>query len=141
MVDSIARVRERVHPVVFPCLTAVAAAGALAYLSHHNPHEAGHYPTCPSLLLFGVYCPGCGSLRALHGLTHGDFAGAWDMNPLAMVVLPWLLWRWLTWLTVTLGAPARRSLAPGWVIATVASGVVVYAIARNIPHFAPYLAP
>ena len=41
----------------------------------------GHYPTCPFLAITGWYCPGCGSLRAVHDLLHGDLAGAVRPQP------------------------------------------------------------
>lgn len=35
----------------------------------------------------GLLCPGCGSLRALHQLLHGNFATALRFNPLLFVTL------------------------------------------------------
>lgn len=106
-----------------------------------NPYETGHYPTCPSLWLTGWYCPGCGSLRALHDLAHFDVVGALGMNPLAVGVVPWLLWRWIAWMLAAAGRPIRRTLAPAWVLYGLAAGVVLYGVARNLPMFAPWLAP
>lgn len=140
-VGLLARTRRAIHPVVFPLVTGAAGAGALVVLSRVNPHEPGHYPTCPSLWLTGLYCPGCGSLRALHDLTHLDLVGAWDMNPLAVIAVPWLAWRWLRWLLETLGVRRERRLAPPWVLWTVFAVVVLFTILRNIPFFSPYLAP
>ena len=45
----------------------------------------------------GVYCPGCGGLRAVNDLTNGDLGAAASSNLLLVVLLPvavlWLL-RW-----------------------------------------------
>src|SRR5690606_29528852 len=53
-----------------PSFLAVTVAGAAATLvvATVSPEEPGHYPTCPFLALTGAWCPGCGSLRALHAL-------------------------------------------------------------------------
>ncbi len=47
-------------------------------------------PICPSALLAGVPCPGCGLTRAALALSQGDLAGATALNPLAIVVVPLL---------------------------------------------------
>ena len=38
----------------------------------------------------GYLCPGCGSQRAIHHLLNLDLAGAWRMNPLFVIALPYL---------------------------------------------------
>lgn len=124
-----------------PLATAAVSVAALALVATVDPHEAGHYPTCPSLWLTGWYCPGCGSLRALHDLAHLDLMGALSMNPLAVVVVPWLLWRWIGWMLSVSGRPLKRSPAPGWALYLLAAGMVLYGVARNIPALAPWLAP
>jgi hypothetical protein len=43
---------------------------------------------CPTALLFGVPCPGCGLTRATLALLHGDVAGALRLHPLAPVLAP-----------------------------------------------------
>ncbi|GMA37439.1 DUF2752 domain-containing protein [Demequina litorisediminis] len=52
----------RLHPLVVPLAVGAGALAAVTYVGNVDPHEGGHYPTCPSLLLTGFYCPGCGSL-------------------------------------------------------------------------------
>ncbi|PYV86056.1 MAG: hypothetical protein DMG90_22080 [Acidobacteria bacterium] len=44
--------------------------GTLTILRTSNPASSGIFPPCPFLWLTGFYCPGCGSLRALHQLLH-----------------------------------------------------------------------
>lgn len=124
-----------------PAAVAAAAVGATVYLAAVNPHEGGNYPTCPSLLITGWYCPGCGTLRAIHDLAHGDVMGALGMNILAVVAIPWLVWRWYTWASAAAGRPWQRTPAPAWVIYALAAAIVVYWVARNVPVLAPYLAP
>src|SRR5579864_5631489 len=55
-----------------------------------DPATSGAFPPCPVHYLTGWYCPGCGSLRALHQLLHGNLRAAWAMNPLTVILLPFL---------------------------------------------------
>ncbi len=124
-----------------PLVVGAAGLAATAYIASVDPHEGGHYPTCPSLYLTGFYCPGCGSLRAIHDLAHLDLAGAWGMNPLAVIALPWLAWRWLRWALESAGVSVTTRPAPGWALYLLAGAVILYGILRNIPALAPWLAP
>jgi hypothetical protein len=45
-------------------------------------------PTCPTALLLGVPCPGCGLTRATLLLFSGDIVGALRMHPLVPILLP-----------------------------------------------------
>lgn len=120
--------------------TTVALAGVLV-VATVDPHEPGHYPTCPFLWLTGLYCPGCGSLRAVHDLAHLDLAGAWGMNPALVLAVPYLLLTALAWWRRSLTGAPRRWLAPAWVIWALLAAVCVYWVARNVPALAPWLAP
>jgi hypothetical protein len=111
---------------------AMAAAGVVLYL--YNPETAGFYPVCAVHQLTGLQCPGCGSLRALHQLTHGNIAAAWHFNPLLIVLLPMGIWlglreavRWVFgWRWP--GIIARPIV--GWSIVV---AMIVFGIVRNIP--------
>lgn len=46
---------------------------------------------CPSKLLFGVECPGCGMTRATMHMLHFEFHEAWAFNRLSVVLVPLLL--------------------------------------------------
>ncbi len=125
-------------------LAAAVAAGAVAglvVLATVDPHEPGRYPTCPFLALTGLYCPGCGSLRALHDLAHLDLAGAWSMNPALVLVAPVLVAWWVAWVRRAATGRPRRLVLPVWCIWTVLGLVVAYWVARNIPVLGPWLAP
>lgn len=124
-----------------PAAVAVAGASALVVLAKVDPNSPGHYPTCPFFFLTGMYCPGCGSLRALHDLTQLDVVGAWGMNPLLVLVVPVLLGAWVAWTVRTYrGVPRRRVLPAVWINLFLAF-VLVYWVARNVPALAPWLAP
>ena len=65
-------------------IAVIALTAFLAFLIilfNFNPENSGFYPVCPSKLITGYDCPGCGSLRAMHALMHGKVAAAWHFNP------------------------------------------------------------
>lgn len=74
---------------------AAAAAGVVGFgiwsLRRFDPGAADS-PFLPCLFqaFTGLYCPGCGTTRALHALVHGDIATAAAMNPLLFVLVPLL---------------------------------------------------
>jgi hypothetical protein len=51
----------------------------------------GGFPACPFYLVTNLYCPGCGSQRALSALLHGDFIDSLSYNPLLIIFLPLFL--------------------------------------------------
>lgn len=72
---------------VWPVTTALAVlAAALALLFFFDPARSRFYPKCMFHELTGLQCPGCGSLRALHALLHGQVRRAFAFNPLLFVV-------------------------------------------------------
>ena len=93
----------RRHPVGLALLGLAAAAGAVV-LWNVDPRQAGSpLPPCPSEWLTGLFCPGCGTTRALHALLHLDFASAMAMNPLLVLSLPFvalLLANHVSWLDI-----------------------------------------
>ena len=61
---------------------------ALAYAV--DPRTPGNYPPCLLVFFTGCYCPGCGTLRALHTLMHGNLRAALGHNLLSVTLLPFL---------------------------------------------------
>jgi hypothetical protein len=103
-----------------------ALAGRVAMVS---PEQPGHYPRCPFRALTGLYCPGCGSLRALHDLTHGHVLAALEHNALFVAVLPVAV---AAWLRVVTGRTSERAL-PRWAGLAVLAMLVVWTVVRNLP--------
>ena len=98
-----------------PLAAAGAALAATTYVGLVDPNQAGHYPTCPFLALTGYYCPGCGSLRAVHALAHGDIGAAVGLNVLTVVgiVVVAVLWgRWVRRSWPGSRAPGRPGVDP-----------------------------
>jgi hypothetical protein len=72
-------------------LLAVAAAMAAGLLYRFPPQQYHFYPVCPVYRYLHLYCPGCGSTRALSALLHGRVFEATHYNPLFVALLPLLL--------------------------------------------------
>lgn len=117
-----------------PLLWLGAFAAGLALVAVVDPNEPGHYPTCPLLAFTGLYCPGCGTMRALHDLAHGDLAGAMARNPLAVLALPVLAWAWVRWVRGRCGTGTTGlTSVPAWMPWAAAGLVVLFGLARNLP--------
>jgi hypothetical protein len=133
--------RARLRAARAPLLVVGGAAVAALGLVLVDPHEPGSWGVCPLYALTGLYCAGCGGLRATHDLLVGDLAGAWAMNPLWVLLVPVLLGLWLRWLVRALRTGRRAAAPPAWVAVTVAAVLVAYSVARNVPAWAAVLAP
>ena len=59
--------------------------GTAVAVTLRDPHEPGSFGVCPSLLLFGSYCPGCGTLRGMADLISGDISAT--VGPISMKLL------------------------------------------------------
>jgi len=94
------------------------------------------FPKCPVFSLSGMYCPGCGSQRALHAFLNGHLATAFRQNLLATVCYFALLaemftllagtrkWRPTIWLNQTRYAALMVLVA-----------VLAFTFFRNIPVY------
>jgi hypothetical protein len=103
-----------------------------------TPH--GPLPVCPTKALLDIDCPGCGSLRMLYSLLHGDLVAAAGFNALGLAALVLLVWAYLAW---TYGRVVGRRIR-GWQhhrrsAAVTLALVTVWFVVRNIP-FAPFTA-
>jgi len=58
--------------------------GLLIYLL--PPEKRGIYPPCLFHSLTGLYCPGCGGVRAIHNLLHGRILTALRFNPIVAIL-------------------------------------------------------
>lgn len=72
-------------------LIVILLTGIAVVYKYLDPAVVPIFPRCPFRLLTGYLCPGCGSQRAIHRLLNLDIAGAWQMNPLLVITLPYLL--------------------------------------------------
>lgn len=120
---------DRWSALTLRLVAALATAVILAVVFLVDPNRPGHYPKCPSLLVTGWSCPGCGSLRALHALLHLRFGEALARNPLAVVAAGWLAVRGARWFG---GRRPTRLAAPA-VIWSLLALILAFWVLRNIP--------
>ena len=113
----------------------LAGVGVLCFLLFFiDPATAPFYPACPFHSLTGLYCPGCGSLRATHSLLHGCISKAFSLNPLLVLFLALV---GLSRLSDTFIPSLGRGFLfqgrfSGWFVLTI---VVAFWILRNIPQY------
>jgi hypothetical protein len=117
----------------FAAAFAAVAVGAVM-LRVFDPATSGVFPPCPVRYLTGWYCPGCGSLRAIHQLLMGNLRAAWAMNPLTIVLLPFLTYGLVSHALYEIrgrGLP-QPFLRAAWIHALCAA-ILLFGIARNLP--------
>ena len=131
--------KQRLVSIVF-CVCGLAG---VSLIISRSVLEHPCFPVCPMHRILGLLCPGCGTLRAMHSLLHGDVIQALAFNSLFVLLCPWLaLWS-LNHAACALSGmrlvPVRVTSWLGW---TVLAVVLVFAVLRNIPVDAfAYLAP
>jgi len=124
---------DRVRRLALPGIVAAAAALGTAYVASVDPNQPGHYPLCPTYALAGIYCPGCGMLRATHDLAHLDVAGAFARNPLAVPMYLGIAWLFTRWVVARWRGEQLRWDPPTWLPWVLAVGFVAFTVARNLP--------
>jgi hypothetical protein len=134
--------RSRWRRLRTPTLLAVGLLLASVALHLRDPHREGSWGLCPWLLVTGTYCPGCGGLRAVNDLTHGDVVAAASSNLLFVGALPLLAFWWLRrmvdgWRGVRRAVPERAWLTGTYAVLALAG---VFWVVRNLP-LAGWLAP
>ena len=109
---------------------------SIIFLFLFDPASSIFYAPCIFHKLTGFCCPGCGSLRALHQILHGNLVKAFGLNPLMVLSLPFLGYVFLSRVVLV----GRKRSKPGvfipdfwiWIIGTVILG---FWILRNIPLY------
>jgi Protein of unknown function (DUF2752) len=114
--------------------SAVLAGGGamLGMLLVFDPHAGIPYlPVCPFREVTGWDCPGCGGLRAIWSLIHGDVRAAWDENALVFFVIPALTLGLFLWFRAAISR--RRSLRLPYPVVWLAVVLaIVWVITRNL---------
>jgi hypothetical protein len=119
--------------MVAPLVTVATLSLATLALHYRDPHQHGSWGLCPFNALTGLYCPGCGGLRAVNDLTDGHVGAAFSSNvvvtaliPLATVLL--VVWGVDRWRGRTRDVPWQR-LRP--LVAALLTVLVTFTIVRN----------
>lgn len=115
-----------------PAIAVGTSAFLGAYLYLVDPNVASNpYPKCPLKALTGIDCPGCGGLRSVNSLLHGDVVGAVDHSLLAVVMVPIMAYFLLRWLLGYAGIDLPKFRVPRWVAWTTPILVLAFSIVRN----------
>lgn len=109
------------------------------FLYSFNPASSTFYVPCPFHALTGLYCPGCGSLRAVHQILHGHVAAAFGLNPLMILSLPFLGYSFLSYCLIGIrGRSLPHVFVPALFIWIYLGVVLLFWIMRNISWY-PFL--
>jgi Protein of unknown function (DUF2752) len=126
-------------PLAKPLAVAAVAAGGCAVVWLANPAvPGGILPVCPTKALFGIDCPGCGSLRMINSLLHLDLAGALRYNALGLVAVGLMLWAFGAWTYGRLvGRRVRSWQHLRWAAPVALTLTLVWFVVRNL-GFEPF---
>jgi hypothetical protein len=118
-------------------LTGAGVAAGCAFLLFFPPGLSAYGPICGFYRLTGLYCPGCGSSRALYQLLHGNLAAAVQCNPFFVILSPWLLWQYVAWGLRLLSVKSLPTLRPrsAWPLYALAAALSVFGVLRNLPFW------
>lgn len=137
----LSRLEKRQFNTALLFVTILVAGGILYFFDPSVP--GGIYPSSPFRTLTGLYCPGCGTLRGLHQLLHGNLWTAFGLNPLMIASLPYLFYSYVCYsLPAFTGSYVKAIfIQPSWIWWTLRI-ILIYWVLRNIP-FPPFswLAP
>jgi Protein of unknown function (DUF2752) len=122
-----------------PLLVAASSTLVCAAIWMGDPTTPnGPLPVCPTKALLGIDCPGCGSLRMLYSVMHGNLPAAARFNALGLAALVLLVSAYLTW---TYGRVVGRRIGSWqhnrWSAVVTLALVVAWFVVRNLP-FAPF---
>lgn len=107
---------------------------ALCILLHFYPPQQLHLPPCLFHEITGLYCPGCGSARALHHLMNFEIIQAMQCNLFFVFLAPFLLYIFLQKLTESLGIkPLPMLTLTPQVGRTLAVLILLWWFLRNLP--------
>jgi hypothetical protein len=109
-------------------IIAFATASAVV-LFFCDPTRLGIFPRCKLHQWTGLWCPGCGSTRALHQLLHGNVDVAFRCNALAILLLPLA-----GYFAIQVSLGRQPAMKPVF-IWTLVGIIAVFSVLRNIPAY------
>ena len=111
-------------------------AAAAIFLFVFEPGKSAFSPICPFRALTGFTCPGCGTTRGLHQLLHGNLAAAFQLNPLLILSLPFLVYALVRYTNTALrGQPIRKNTLQAKYIWALFGIVLFFWVIRNTPLY------
>ena len=129
------RDRSRARRLAAPLLSAGVVGALTVALHYRDPHVEGSWGACPTKLLTGLDCPGCGGLRAVNDLTNLDLAGAASSNLLFVLAIPLVLGVFIAWVRRSWRGEGRLlavARPQRWAVALLVAATA-FAVVRNLP--------
>jgi hypothetical protein len=108
------------------------------FLFFFNPASPSNqwFPKCPFRLVTGCQCPGCGSTRACYQLLHLHPVAAFELNPLMVMTLPFIVYGFLGFTRSAItGKPQRRLFIPSIYLWAWLVLLVFFWVFRNTPWY------
>jgi len=105
-------------------------AGILAVLALYFVMHGLFGAFCPSVIITGFPCPGCGMTRAVLYLLGGQFQRSWALNPAAGL---WGLWA--LWFAFERYIRGRRQKGLTWALCGIAVFMIIMYAVRMIRFF------
>jgi hypothetical protein len=90
------------------------------------------YINCPSVLVFDVYCPFCGTTRAMSALLHGKILSAFIYNPAFVLFVPYFLYYDIKTFIHIIKNKEKFPNIQLWIIITLGTILITNWIFRNI---------
>ena len=133
--STLARTPPRWRRVAGPAVVIGGIGAATLALHVRDPHHLYSWGVCPSYAVLGIYCPGCGGLRAVNDLGNGQILAAAQSNLLFVAFVPVIVWALAGWLVAEWrGVPYRpRILGTAWFGSALLALMAVFTIVRNVP--------
>jgi hypothetical protein len=125
---------KRASTLALAAAGTVALAAGTTVLFLFDPSESAFYPPCLFRACTGLYCPGCGTARALHALLHGHVGEAFGLNPLMVSTLPFMGYYVMSYAYAGVRMRPFNHVSPlwGW---SMFGTILAYWVLRNIPIY------
>ena len=123
---------ERRTALTLMVIAVVIALAGVLIIHWFPPHTHWFYPKCSLYVWTGLHCPGCGSLRAISALTHGNFGEALGSNLLLCLSLP-VIAGLFVFRRTRHGDWAVAASVPSWGWWLLLAVVFGFGVLRNLP--------
>lgn len=100
-----------------------------------DPADNALFPKCPFLSLTNLYCPGCGSQRAVHDILQGHIIEGLRHNYLFLLLGMVLSYQFYIFIKFRKGQPTKNLLHRSKVTRGILILIILFWIFRNIPVF------
>ena len=124
--------KHLIFKVIIPGILILSVFILLFFLPAGNENK-DIYPLCISCDKLGIYCPTCGTGRALSCLAHGDLRGAFKLNQLLIIFLAFVFYWYICNILECFNLHPWRLKLTRKIIIGIIIVVILYGILRNIP--------